>query len=478
MKVHRKQDAQRGSEMPVQARVLDGCTVACLLLGETLGGWVLPPSWTILWFSPLLVAGLAAALLRHAFWPRPSLLSRVVAALQAFLSGPAGAASRAALLSRVLVLAVGAYAVLAIGYSPHPAHVRVSTNVLLDLPARHDAGWYLAIARHGYGRLYLVEAMSTREQRAIAFFPVYPALMRVGGDLVTIPAKVLRDPQLFGGGDARVLWGGVFVSIVCFVLAVRRVRAIALLDTADPAIAWRAVLLLCAYPFALFFSVPYSESAFLLALSSAVLAWRQAVPVRAAAWGLITGLTRSNGWTLSLALLFELVVRLPRERPPAWRWGVALCPAGGAALFSLYVHRLTGSALEWAHVQEAWGRRVEPLAFITRRWQAVQELGLAEYVGREPVDAVTLVCTGLVLGTAAIAAWERRWLAAALIGCYLAPALLIDLPATGRMTAVLFPVFIVLATHLGRTSTVVLAVIFGAGQAYLAARFFLWMTPY
>jgi len=61
---------------------------------------------------------------------------------------------------------------------------------------------------------------------------------------------------------------------------------------------------------------------------------------------------------------------------------------------------------------------------------------------------------------------------------YLAPAVGVDLPATGRMTALLFPAFIVLGTKLRGGWFVALTALFLAAQTWMAWRFFLWNPPY
>jgi hypothetical protein len=73
---------------------------------------------------------------------------------------------------------------------------------------------------------------------------------------------------------------------------------------------------------------------------------------------------------------------------------------------------------------------------------------------------------------------RRRWLYGMIILAYLAPAIAIDLPATGRLTAVLFPAFVLAASRLQRRWFAMLTVLFAAGQIWFACRFFLWETPY
>jgi hypothetical protein len=453
--------------------VVDCVAVTLLLAGETAGG-ILLPGRTIGWFSPFLVGGLVLAVVRHLAWPHPSWPELARAAIGSHLSSPGTrAAWRIALLSRGLILAAGALAVMTFA-STHPAWApRVARNAVLDLPARWDGMWYLSIARHGY---QWNPEWREREQN-IAFFPAYPALMRVSGDAITITAKVARDPSHFGGGNAPVLWGGVLVSIICFGLALRHVYALAMLDTADASTSRRALVLLASYPFSLFYGVAYSESLALLALSGAILAWRQEDRWRSARWGILTGLVRSNGWTVSLALIADWVIR-PRGRRDLAGLGAALAPLAGAALYSGYIYYRTGNPLEWAVAQRAWVGYAGPLQFATRRWYEIRQNGLTSYLLTQPVDAATAASILLMAAIAIFLLFRRQWLYAALIVAYLAPALAIDLNATGRLTSVLFPAFIAIAVATGRTSGALVATLFAAGQILLAVRFFDWKTPF
>src|ERR1700675_2079986 len=74
-----------------------------------------------------------------------------------------------------------------------------STSPFWDSFARYDSGWYFQIARFGYH--YTPGGRDT-----IAFFPVYPMLMRHVG-------------RLFGRSPADLYIGGIFVSWVAFVIA-------------------------------------------------------------------------------------------------------------------------------------------------------------------------------------------------------------------------------------------------------------------
>ncbi|HZP47514.1 MAG TPA: mannosyltransferase family protein [Vicinamibacterales bacterium] len=457
--------ARRSPSAPI---VFDVAAGACLIAGNTLGGLIFPPQWMVGGLFPPVFVGMALVAIRCVRYPVPSLFATWWP--RATAHAVVRTALSVALVTRAAVLAVGLVAAI-----HHPARFtvapKVSDDALVNLPARWDAFWYLGIARYGY------EAAPTREdhQHNIAFFPAYPAAMRVAGDLVVIPAYLFNAPSFLGNGDSRVLWGGVFASVLFFALALARLQRLASIDL-PPAAADRACVLTAVYPFALFFSAPYSESLALLALVSLVLAWR-ARDGRGVWWGILFGLTRSNGWCVAVALAADrLLSREPGRSRVSW-WLVASAPIG-AALYSLYVWHLTGHPLQWAAAQHAWGGKLQPLEFVVRRWNTIDARGLRGYVRHDPADAAAFVAA---MGMLAASVWllaRRQWLYGMLILAYLGPAIAIDLPATGRMTALLFPAFFILAERFRGVRFAALAILFAVGQAWLASRFFEWRTPY
>jgi hypothetical protein len=287
---------------PGRARVavaLDAAALVLLLLGESVGGILLPDrSWLSL--SPVFWFGVALVVTRHLIWPHPGWIAIARASVRSSLGRPGTRqAWLVALTSRVAVLLVGVIAVTTVAPSAPRFPFSVSANAIENLPARFDAGWYLSIARQGYDWNDSLRG----HRNAFAFLPAFPAAMRVAGDLLTLPAKATRHPEFLGGGNARVLWGGVLVSVLCFGLALRNIRALCALDDAGGCEQARAAVIVAAYPFALYFSAPYTEGLTLLGLTGTVLALRRGLLLPAALLGILTGLARSNGWTLSVALL-------------------------------------------------------------------------------------------------------------------------------------------------------------------------------
>ena len=126
---------------------------------------------------------------------------------------------------------------------PRQMTVFAEPSTFWDTFARYDSGWYEGIARNGY-------AYAAGGRSNIAYFPVYPMLMRYVG-------------RQFGRYHAAFYFGGIVVSWTAYVLAMIALYYLARLDL-DRDRAERAVLLISIFPFAFFFGMIYSESTYLL----------------------------------------------------------------------------------------------------------------------------------------------------------------------------------------------------------------------
>ena len=120
-----------------------------------------------------------------------------------------------------------------------PYHLRGMDNVLLDVfGSRWDTGFYASIAEEGY-RYQGVPLPS------VAFFPLYPLMMRAVGALV---------------GD--VLVAGILISNAALLLAVMLLYRLAD-ESWGEAVAGRTVWYFLIFPAAFFGTAVYSESLFL-----------------------------------------------------------------------------------------------------------------------------------------------------------------------------------------------------------------------
>jgi len=228
----------------------------------------------------------------------------------------------AALLgTRIAVLLLGVAAVVLVGTMPPPtaeALWRVSPNEVWNLLARWDTQYYYSIATAGY---HWDPAIFLHDN--IVFFPLYPLLMRAGAWLVGSP-----------------LVAGLIVSLAAFGAAIVLVHRLAALELGD-AYATPVVALLATYPFAFFYSAVYTESLFLLATVGAFYAMRRRALTLVAIAGLVAGLTRPNGWWLTVPLV-AMSTAEPERRGSAI--AASLMPIVGAAIFSAYTFSRFGGA--------------------------------------------------------------------------------------------------------------------------------------
>ena len=405
----------------------------------------------------------AVAAIRHAAHPGAPLHRRAMRALRAREEGSAVPIVRSALASRIAVLAAGYAAAVTIGVAEPQEGFRVSGDPLLNLPARFDAGWYAGISLDGY---YFERRFD--KQQNVAFFPAFPLLQRAAGyPLAAFAPGVPKERRMM-----RLLWAGVLVSLAAFAWGAVYTWRLAR-DTIGDARAPAAVALLSAYPFAVFFSAPYTESLFLLGAVAAVYHFRRAELPTAAAWGLLVGVTRPNGCFLSIVLA---VLALERRRPVAGReLAVAAMPGIGMLIYSAYVRSITGSWFGWARLHETWGRSFEGLAPVGRALTRLGETGVMGAIEAAPYDMLNLA--GLIFALAMLwPVWRRLGPAhAAFVLVNVVPPLLAGgVLSMGRITAPLFPLFFALAAVVPPRAVPAFVTVFAVGQGIVAALFFTW----
>ena len=439
-------------------------------------------------WRPLAVLVLAAGI-RHWLVPRPSWPTGVRTRLLAAWAAPVTRVVLPALLaSRLMVLAVGYLGVALIGYPDKldPPN-RVSHYEWANLPIRWDAGWYLGIALNGYD--YDPNARATAQQN-VAFFPAYPMAMRavtafLGGRIVRPDEPISGDRIEWQYAlHRRALAAGLLVSITAFgwglVYLYRLVRGLGGDDTA----AASAVILACAWPCALFYSAVYTEGLFFLGVVAAWYHLRERQWAAAFVWGVVTGLTRPNGFLLSvpLALLAVADWRAVWRGDPAARrtalLGVAASagPGVGVLIFCAYLDMLSGHPLAWMEAHRAWGRVATDVAgLFTERADVIANQGFYTYSISQPIELInaTFVIASLIL---AVPITRRFGIAyGAFLVLMIAPPLFRGgFLSLGRLTSTLFPLFLYLGWQLRGMPLAIAAMAFAGFQALLAVVFFTW----
>jgi hypothetical protein len=335
-------------------------------------------------------------------------------------------ATRALVVSRLLVWAAGAGAAALFGLGARvtlfdPGAVTrpfgpVGDALVAPL-ARWDSVWYLAIANDGY---------PADDPRRAAFFPLYPLLVRAVN-------AVVREPIV----------AGALVSLACFAVALVLLHRLTALELGAPA-ARATVWALALFPASVFFSAVYSEALYLMLSVGCLYAARTGRWARAGAAGALGAATRSAGVLLVVPLVVLWLARGERRpRDAAW---IALVPLGLAA-FCAALAAGGGDALAPFHAQDIWFRHFAgPFAGVwdgtTAAWRGLHHLD------DDAARADVVLFVFLVLAVPAVVGTLRRLPAA--YGAYVLAALALPLSypvgpqplmSLPRFLAVLFPLF-------------------------------------
>lgn len=311
-------------------------------------------------------------------------------------------------------------------------------NLLIDLWARWDSGFYLSIAQQGY-------SYSATEMSNVAFFPVYPLLV----NLVSIFV-----------GNAAV--AGILVSNGSLLGALLFLYKLTELEFGDADTAQRAVFYIAAFPTAFFFSAIYTESTFLFFSVATMYFARKHQWMWAGVMGMMTSATRIVGVTMAGIVVLEwlrvhgwTISGMLRKESWAGLWNglrrdwVSLLPVLliplGILSYMVFLNSQFGDPIGFWTVQKAWQREnLGPLAII---WRALSGLLGQNFLTGEIwwhviVDLSSLLLALLVM----IPVWRRLGEHYALL---IALGMLVPVASStqslSRYVLVLFPVFMMLA---------------------------------
>lgn len=337
----------------------------------------------------------------------------------------------------------------------------------LDGWFQYDAGWYLDIARSGYGYV-------PGQQSSVAFFPAYP--MGVRG-----LAGVLGDTQV-AGQLLAVLCGLVAVLLYARWARQRLPRRSAVL----------AVGVLLLYPYAFYLYGPmYADALFLLSAVGAFVLLERRWYLAAGLVGAVATAGRPVGVAVAVGLVvrtLEMIAEDRRAARPGWRDLVTavrdvrprhlgvLASALGLVGWCVYLWLEFGHPLAFVEVESApgWNQGVGP-----RTWFKVVYLGT---LVKGPHDVALLLTLQALACLAAVLLLRRVH---RLFGwgytAFAAVVLLIpligtkDFMGTGRYVLVAFPVMAaagdLLATHRRRWVAPVTLVVCGILLAALTFLF-------
>ena len=209
-------------------------------------------------------------------------------------------------VTRLALIAIALLALVTVPSVSGPQYQHASRQPLIDLWYRWDAGFFVSIARHGYGW------MQGDPSGNATFMPLYPLLM--GLPLRLAPAATNADAVIVG----------VIISNACLLIALFVLDALLRLNASAPRARRLALWLLLLNPAAIFFAGVYTESLFLLLSLAAVYAARRERWIIAGLAGFLAASTRVMGWTVAIPLIVEAWQQLDRWRKPIGRRALSL----------------------------------------------------------------------------------------------------------------------------------------------------------
>jgi hypothetical protein len=333
---------------------------------------------------------------------------------------------------------------------------------------RYDSGWYYQIARYGYRFVEGGPSAGVGKPGKIAFFPLYPLLMRYVS-------------RLFGRTAGDVYLGGIVVSWSAFVAAMVALYFLARLDLPRHR-AERAVLLTAIFPFSFFFGMVYSEALFLLVTVLGFYAFRARRWVAGGLCGGLATATRVNG-VMSLPALAWVAWRNaePTARDRLLAAVGLLLVGSGVGAYSFYVYQLSGNPFEWAASISGWGYHLQAGPWVAPV-RLVERLASHPYayftVDRMAPYDTLYGLTSILFLIATPFVWRRL---GAGYGLYLLFNLVMPLSSgvfegMGRYCSVLFPCFIWLATIRSRVVSTAIVVVFALFYM-LALALFVTLRP-
>jgi Gpi18-like mannosyltransferase len=304
-----------------------------------------------------------------------------------------------------------------------------------------DSGWYRSIATGGY--IY----DSSTHAGNVAFFPLYPLLVRLA-------LPLLPNPGVAGIVISNLLLAAAM--IVIYQLVTERLGSNAARVT---------LILLAVFPFAFFYSAVYTESLFLLLSALAFYLAERERWWLAGLVGALAAFSRLVGIALGPVLLLAYLERrrFQWRRLDARILSPALVPLGTLLYASYLLARFRDPLAFYTSSLYGWGRHnvfialqtgsqgwLDPTLLTPGSYELVLQLNLLIAL----IWLVMIVPIGRRLGLA---------YAAFVLICTVVP-LSAGLESLGRYLAVLFPVFAVAALYLRHRPVYRLAI---AGSAAL-----------
>ncbi|GAC1307154.1 MAG: hypothetical protein NVSMB21_10730 [Vulcanimicrobiaceae bacterium] len=330
-------------------------------------------------------------------------------------------------VTRIAIIVIAELASVTIAQRPG-LHVAESSNALLAVWGHWDAVHYLDVARRGYAGTDM------------AFFPLYPGLIRIVGNFVgndLVAGLVISNVALF--------FGLLFFYKLVEHQYTRHV-------------AHRAIFYVSIFPTAIFFSAVYTESLFFALTVASFYYIREHRWLSAGIVGAFAALTRSEGVLLVVPFAIEVVAAIRAAsvrqflRSPGRLarivLGISAIPLGLAA-YMTWLWVLNGDPLYFSHVQSHWNRHfAPPWVSVSHAFTIVAKAKTSLVAANQSIE---IAFTALMIGM--FVAGLRRLRPS--YSAYMALSILVPMSTSSlmsmpRFALVLFPLFTMLALWGGR----------------------------
>jgi hypothetical protein len=316
--------------------------------------------------------------------------------------------------TRIAIVVIAELAAVIIGQRAG-VHVQESSHVLLAVWGRWDAVHYLDIATRGY------------RGTDMAFFPLYPLLIRVVGSLA-----------------GNHLVAGLLISSASFFFGLLYLYKL-LEHEYDRAVARRAIFYVSIFPTAVYFTAVYTESLFFMLTVASFYYMRGRRWWLAGLFGFFAALTRVEGILLVVPFVIEWWAQdRPPHRNAYYDLAAGLLIPLGLAFYMAYLWVLTADPLYFSHVQIHWNRHLAPpWVSLGNAFGKMLHGPGAQLVAHQSLElAFTLLMIAVLIG-----GWHslRPSYIAYMALSILVPMSTSNLMSMPRFALVLFPMFAILA---------------------------------
>jgi hypothetical protein len=316
--------------------------------------------------------------------------------------------------TRAVIIVIAEMAAVIIGQRAG-AHVQESSNLLLNVWGRWDAVHYLDVATQGYAGTDM------------AFFPLFPLLIRILGHLV-----------------GNHLVAGILISNASFFFGLLFLYKL-LEHEYDRSVARRAIFYVSIFPSAFFFSAVYTESLFFMLTVASFYYMRAHRWMLAGAIGFFAAMTRVEGVLLIVPFAIEWFSQYKADPRAGIRklFPAALIPCG-LFVYMAYLWVLRGDPLYFSHVQIHWNRHLAaPWVSVINAFHKIAVATSGQTIANQGLE---VAFTALMIAVLLVG-WKQ--LRPSYIA-YMALSILIPMSTSSlmsmpRFALVLFPMYAILA---------------------------------